>query len=60
MKDLQSLINELELRVDVKRRFITGNNGIYFEAVQNFDSLQIDLTQKFKIEKIKRREMKPL
>ena len=43
---------ELELRVDVKRRFITGNNGIYFEAVQNFDSLQIDLTQKFKIEKI--------
>lgn len=43
---------ELELKVDVKRRFINGSNGIYYEAVQNFDSIQIDLTQKLKIEKI--------
>ncbi len=43
---------ELELKIDVKRRFIMGSNSIFYEAVEDFDSLQIDLTQKLKIEKI--------
>ena len=43
---------DLEVKIDVKRHFISGSNSIHYTVVQDFDSLQIDLVAKMKIEKI--------
>jgi hypothetical protein len=40
------------MNVDLKKKFIKGSNTIYFDIVNDFDSLQIDLFAKMKIEKI--------
>lgn len=43
---------DLQLKVDVKRHYITGSNTISYRVVNDFDSMQIDLFAKMKIEKI--------
>jgi aminopeptidase N len=43
---------DLSVRLDVKRHVINGNTLIRYEVVENFDSIQIDLTARMKIEKI--------
>lgn len=42
----------LQLNVDVKRHHLTGKNVISYKVLDDFDSLQIDLFVKMKIEKI--------
>lgn len=43
---------DLRLNIDVKKHFISGQNAITYRAMQDFDSLQLDLFAKMKIEKI--------
>lgn len=43
---------DLHLAVDVNKRFISGNNLIRFRVSNDFDSMQIDLFSRMKIEKI--------
>ncbi|MBK9730309.1 MAG: M1 family metallopeptidase [Chitinophagaceae bacterium] len=43
---------DLDIKVDVKRHSISGKNTISYNVVEDFDSLQIDLFAKMKIEKI--------
>jgi aminopeptidase N len=43
---------DLDLRLDMKKRTVTGTNTISFVAMQDFDSLQVDLFARMKIEKI--------
>ncbi len=43
---------DLQLAVDVKKRFINGSNVIRFRVVNDFDSMQIDLFARMKIDKI--------
>src|SRR5215217_1073895 len=43
---------DLSVSVDVKKRFISGSNVIYFKVINDFDSMQIDLFARMKIDKI--------
>lgn len=43
---------DLKVSVDVKKHFIKGSNTIYFNTVSDFDSLQVDLFARMKVEKI--------
>jgi len=43
---------DLQMNVDVKKHFISGNNVIRFHVVNDFDSIQVDLFSRMKIEKI--------
>ena len=43
---------DLQLAINLKKHLISGSNTIYFENVNDFDSLQVDLFPIMKIEKI--------
>jgi aminopeptidase N len=43
---------DLDLSVDPKTQTIAGSNRIVFSVVHDFDSMQVDLTDKLKVEKI--------
>ncbi|MEO6169214.1 MAG: M1 family metallopeptidase [Chitinophagales bacterium] len=43
---------DLKMKIDIKRHLIAGSNSIQYIVMQDFDSLQIDLFAKMKIEKI--------
>lgn len=43
---------DLTVKVDIENKFISGSNKIYFTATETFSSLQIDLFENLKIEKI--------
>ena len=43
---------DLKVEVDIKNKFITGNNTIYFTANQNFKTIQIDLAENLAITSI--------
>src|SRR6266508_4576495 len=43
---------DLDLRIDPKSQTIAGSNAIVFAVVHDFDSMQVDLTDKLKVEKI--------
>ncbi|MFI5134706.1 MAG: M1 family metallopeptidase, partial [Chitinophagales bacterium] len=43
---------DLQLSVDVKKHFISGSNVIRFYVVNDFDSIQVDLFSRMKIDKI--------
>lgn len=42
----------LDIKLDVKKRSITGSNQIHYLVSSDFDSLQIDLSRRLKVEKI--------
>ncbi|MCE9540199.1 MAG: M1 family peptidase, partial [Bacteroidetes bacterium] len=46
------LFYDLDVRVDIDKKFISGSNTIKFLAKNNFQKLQIDLFENMKIEKI--------
>ncbi|MBA3648336.1 MAG: M1 family metallopeptidase [Chitinophagales bacterium] len=43
---------DLVMGIDIKRHSIKGNNTIYFDVLADFDSMQIDLFHKIKIDSI--------
>lgn len=43
---------DLEVKVDIDQKFISGSNKIYFTALQDFNRLQIDLFDNLKITRI--------
>lgn len=46
------LMYDLDIKVDIQNKFISGSNTIKFLATQNFRTLQVDLFSNMKIEKI--------
>lgn len=46
------LLYDLDVRVDIDNKFISGSNTIKFLVKENFQKLQVDLTANMKIEKI--------
>lgn len=43
---------DLQIKVDIDKKYISGSNQIHFTAVEDFSRLQIDLFQNMKINKI--------
>ena len=43
---------ELDIKIDPDRRFISGYADVYFDVVEEFETLQIDLFENMKINKI--------
>ncbi|MBC8048238.1 MAG: M1 family metallopeptidase [Fimbriimonadaceae bacterium] len=43
---------DLTIKVDIENKFISGNNKIYYTAVDDFSVMQIDLFDNLQIEKI--------
>ena len=46
------LMYDLDIKIDIENKFISGSNTIKFLTVKNFKTLQVDLFSNMKIEKI--------
>jgi hypothetical protein len=46
------LMYDLDIKIDIDNKFISGSNTIKFLATENFQTLQVDLFSNMKIEKI--------
>ncbi|MES2590793.1 MAG: M1 family metallopeptidase [Bacteroidota bacterium] len=46
------LMYDLDVKVDIDNKFISGSNTIKFKAIKSFQKLQVDLFENMKIEKI--------
>ncbi len=46
------LMYDLDIKIDIDNKFISGSNTIKFLATENFQTLQVDLFSNIKIEKV--------
>jgi len=43
---------ELDIKVDINKRFLSGSVGVHFDAVEDIDRIQLDLYQNMKVKSV--------